>query len=182
MSVAAMTIVQTVIIERLCYVGPQTRRMPLWLRNVIFHRVADCFRTHRVQQRENNGIDEFGVSKGASMTETGTGNTLIMESDLVDFPKDASANCANDADGSPHTETATRSLTKQLEGIIADLKRQRDKPPRHENNQIKIQEEWNHLALLLDKLFFTIYMVVTAVATISILVYMPTTGDWFKSE
>ena len=179
MSLTSFSIMLTICILQIHHVGPRQRRMPAWLRTFAFEHLARflCMRSIVHNFLKEVRIED-AFAKFFPRPATNFSTPDIMCSYVMELAQRTSAQNQT-RNGS--FNGSTHKAKSELENMITDQMKKTAKFRRQKEEQTYIGDEWRLLAIILDRLFFWVYSVITLISTIGILVIMPTTGDWFKA-
>lgn len=154
--------------------------MPAWLRTFAFEHLARflCIRSivHNFlkEVRIEDAFAKFFPRPATNLSTPDIMCSYVMELAARTPTQNTARN--GSINGSSH-KTKT-----ELENMITDQMKKTAKTRRKKEEQTYIGDEWRLLAIILDRLFFWIYIVMTLISTIGILVVMPITGDWFDAR
>lgn len=176
MALTSCSILFTIMILQIHHVGPRQRKVPKWIRYLAFDHIARylCIR--------------------------GIVHNFVKDEVLADmFPADMSErpDCHPDTTLNNYTyimELAGRSVPQRkppitengsqtkLELLIATELRRNATFQREKEKQRQIGDEWRLLAIIIDRLLFWLYIVVTVLTSIGILLFMPVSSEWFETR
>lgn len=176
MTLTSFSIILTICILQIHHVGPRQRRMPSWVKSFAFDYLA---RFLCIRSIVHNFLKDVHIEDAFAHFPRPAKN--LSTPDLVcSYVMELAARTAPPRNGTVNGNT--RSSKTELEAMIADQMKKTSKLRMQREEQTAIGDEWRLLAIILDRLFFWIYTVLSAISTIAILLVMPTTGEWFSTH
>nr|XP_042902633.1 neuronal acetylcholine receptor subunit alpha-2 isoform X2 [Parasteatoda tepidariorum] len=192
MAITSISVVVTVVVLNFHYRGPSRKEVPPYLRQLILQRFASCS-CFRSPTKKKNTYDTAGIH----LPPVFKGDTFRMTIDslheeLKEMNPELSCNESNNstdmssnkrrshgittnkgqANGSSPMGSSGAPGTKIQEEILRTLQyllyRQEQ-----EDHRIRVVNEWRQMALVIDRILFWIFFVITVVSSLSFLVIVP---------
>lgn len=194
MSLTSFAIILTIFILQIHHVGPRQRRMSAWLRTFAFEYLARflCVRNIVHNFLKDVSLEDAFEKFPRPATTMDTPDLVcsyIMELTALNQRRSSSVHLNGSVGGTTTTTTSrdtststTATKRSALENFIAAQIKNNAKYKRQKEEQKAIGDEWRLLAIILDRLFFWIYIAITMIASIGILLLMPAMGDWFETK
>ncbi|KAF8766772.1 Neuronal acetylcholine receptor subunit like protein [Argiope bruennichi] len=203
MAITSISVVVTVVVLNFHYRGPSRKEVPPYLRELILHRFASCScyksagkKAKRTANTYDAGIHPPSAFKGESfrltidslheelkeMNSELTCNEPIVCSSGHNVGDHSSnkrrshgvpssksqVNGSSPGSGCTGSSSGTRIQAEILRTLQYLLYRQEQ-----EDHRIRVIDEWRQMALVIDRILFWIFFVVTVVSSLSFLVIVP---------
>lgn len=174
MAISAISVVLSVFVLSLHYRGNRFKRPPLWLRRIMFQWIA---RVLRVRIHDHNTRDRYEKTLTHQLSDDSLNSfmTEITKCDLhcngLKHPL-TKEEIRHAAGGQGHRQMAPVHMTeeevlKYFQLVLAS----------HDKTMMErsLIEEWQDIAVIVDRIFFCFFLTVTILSTIILLVIQPMT-------
>ncbi|KAF6018397.1 hypothetical protein EB796_023302 [Bugula neritina] len=183
MSLNSIATIQTIVVLKMHHSGPLVQKIPPRLKAFMFNYLSKYLCADDVIAsfaKHEASIERYDL-------DIVTTQIPVINTDI------ASCLCLVDEKGDNYTtlkqlrkeSVQEKNCPKQRgctnNSVIREL-HQLSEYRRRKERQNSISEEWKLLAIILDRLFFVIYLIFTSCATLGILILMPVGGEWFNTK
>jgi len=183
MSLNSIATIQTIVVLKMHHSGPLVQKIPPRLKAFMFNYLSKYLCADDVIAsfaKHEASIERYDL-------DIVTTQIPVINTDI------ASCLCLVDEKGDNYTtlkqlrkeSVQEKNCPKQRgctnDSVIREL-HQLSEYRRRKERQNSISEEWKLLAIILDRLFFVIYLIFTSCATLGILILMPVGGEWFNTK
>ena len=193
MSLASVSVIATVFVLKLHHCPPHQVKVPNWIRILVLKylsKVVCCTRFSDEKSNHNQPIVISAASAdaddalkressekdaaGVISQQNGTGIISRQNHHTNDIKADDSLNvefrvtCTNSSDVHVHIYERNGAL----EDLVMYLRMLVDKT-RREVSEVELHDEWQQVALVIDRLMFWMFLIITLMFTMIVLVLIP---------
>jgi len=202
MAVASISVILTVLVLKLHHCAPNQTRVPGWVRTLVLGYLAkvvqctfisksSCLRRRRstrmyddvsshdpreVQSKLLNEMETLVMQRNGTRLKTPAKHTSTLNSDLngskvnlelKSYSASETSSLAGDDSilGHTHSDKTMDDILKYLKVLIVKSDA--------EDAETDVMDEWKQVALVVDRLFFWLFFVITMLSTIIILLIVP---------
>lgn len=192
MAITSISVVMTVIVLNFHYRGPSRKEVPPWLRQLVLNRslTTCCVKPRKRQTREHLYPDSSYLRDQDGEGRPLDAFRLTVESltaderskvELVEISSNESVSNVPEPTGNNSSSTARHrrcrasagsSSRRVQEEVMRTLRYLLEKQER-DDRMTRTVNEWRQMALVIDRVLFWIFLVVTAVSSLCFLVFIP---------
>lgn len=189
MAITSISVVMTVIVLNFHYRGPSRKEVPPWLRHIVLDRsLTSCCIKHprnysvrrnhypdAVHHRDTDSdlrpLEAFRLTvEGVNVEDRSKAELLDMSSsESINNPTDVTR---NNSSAPRHRRCRCGSSKRVQDEVLRTLRYLLEKQER-EDRMTRTVNEWRQMALVIDRVLFWIFLVITAVSSICFLVIIP---------
>lgn len=200
MAVASVSVILTVVVLKLHHCAPNQPRVPRWVRTFVLGYLAKvvqcsfipkstCRRRRRntemsdvdshdprdIESKLLKEIEAFATQSNGTKSKVSSGFTNFSQRDRNNSKvnlelktysmSEASSMGDDDILGNTHSDKTMDDILKYLKVLVVKSDA--------EDAEMEVVEEWKQVALVIDRLFFWMFLVITVVSSVIILVIVP---------
>ncbi|XP_070542900.1 neuronal acetylcholine receptor subunit alpha-2-like [Ptychodera flava] len=193
MVLVTFSIVITVIVLNVHHRSPSTHCMPRWVRKVFLEIVPPWIGIRKYSQSRNDDknyrddanieLKEFepipqrcSFDEGVSQNECFSGGTQVrtLSQDVFKVPRERESMCLKSCCGSTPIRMEVDEAVRSVKFIADHM--------RNEDDFNTMSEEWKYVAMVLDRIFLWIFLVVVICGTGIIILSAPNIFDSYETQ